>query len=141
MPVIAVHEVTTFYNMFNQKPVGRFKLNVCTNLPCQLRGGQHALEHLEQRWVRGPDRRRRVFTCRRRVSWRLRRRAGDARQRPQMCSFMSRRRLDELIEPSQAAKGRVMLDLLPSRPRGRRPASTAAIRAADLAGLDGTTGA
>lgn len=46
MPTIAVHEVTTFYNMFNQKPVGRFKLNVCTNLPCQLRGGQHALEHL-----------------------------------------------------------------------------------------------
>jgi NADH-quinone oxidoreductase subunit E len=46
MPTIAVHEVTTFYNMFNQKPVGRFKLNVCTNLPCQLRGGQRALEHL-----------------------------------------------------------------------------------------------
>ena len=46
MPPIAVHEVTTFYNMYNQKPVGRFKLNVCTNLPCQLRGGQHALEHL-----------------------------------------------------------------------------------------------
>ncbi len=46
MPVMAVHEVTTFYNMYNQKPVGRFKLNVCTNLPCQLRGGQHALDHL-----------------------------------------------------------------------------------------------
>ena len=46
MPLIAVHEVTTFYNMFNQVPVGRVKLNVCTNLPCQLRGGQHALEHL-----------------------------------------------------------------------------------------------
>jgi NADH-quinone oxidoreductase subunit E len=46
MPQIAVHEVTTFYNMFNQVPVGRVKLNVCTNLPCQLRGGQHALEHL-----------------------------------------------------------------------------------------------
>ena len=46
MPPIAVHEVTTFYNMFNQVPVGRIKLNVCTNLPCQLRGGQHALEHL-----------------------------------------------------------------------------------------------
>ncbi len=46
MPVIAVHEVTTFYNMFNQEPVGRVKLNVCTNLPCALRGGQHALEHL-----------------------------------------------------------------------------------------------
>ncbi len=46
MPPIAVHEVTTFYNMFNQAPVGRFKFNVCTNLPCQLRGGKHALEHL-----------------------------------------------------------------------------------------------
>ena len=46
MPPIAVHEVTTFYNMFNQVPIGRVKLNVCTNLPCQLRGGQHALEHL-----------------------------------------------------------------------------------------------
>ena len=46
MPPIAVHEVTTFYNMYNQRPVGKYKLNVCTNLPCQLRGGQHALEHL-----------------------------------------------------------------------------------------------
>ena len=46
MPPIAVHEVTTFYNMFNQQPVGRVKLNVCTNLPCQLRGSQKALAHL-----------------------------------------------------------------------------------------------
>ena len=46
MPAIAVHEVTTFYNMYNQQPVGQFKLNVCTNLPCQLRDGQKALKHL-----------------------------------------------------------------------------------------------
>lgn len=46
MPAIAVHEVTTFYNMYNQRPVGQFKLNVCTNLPCQLRDGQKTLEHL-----------------------------------------------------------------------------------------------
>jgi NADH-quinone oxidoreductase subunit E len=46
MPPIAVHEVTTFYNMYNGKPVGKYKLNVCTNLPCQLRDGQRALEHL-----------------------------------------------------------------------------------------------
>ena len=46
MPAIAVHEVTTFYNMYNQQPVGRFKVNVCTNLPCQLRDGAKALEHL-----------------------------------------------------------------------------------------------
>ena len=46
MPVIAVHEVTTFYNMYNQASLGRFKFNVCTNLPCQLRDGQGALDHL-----------------------------------------------------------------------------------------------
>ena len=46
MPTIAVHEVTTFYNMYNQQPVGRFKFNVCTNLPCALRDGDKALAHL-----------------------------------------------------------------------------------------------
>jgi len=46
MPPIAVYEVTTFYNMYNQQPVGRWKLNVCTNLPCQLRDGQAALAHI-----------------------------------------------------------------------------------------------
>ncbi|MBN8508718.1 MAG: NAD(P)H-dependent oxidoreductase subunit E [Burkholderiales bacterium] len=46
MAPIAVHEVTTFYNMYNQQPVGRFKLNICTNLPCQLRDGQTALDHV-----------------------------------------------------------------------------------------------
>jgi NADH-quinone oxidoreductase subunit E len=46
MPPIAVHEVTTFYNMYNQEPLGKYKFNVCTNLPCQLRNGQGALDHL-----------------------------------------------------------------------------------------------
>ena len=46
MPAIAVHEVTTFYNMYNQQTVGTFKLNVCTNLPCQLRDGDKALAHV-----------------------------------------------------------------------------------------------
>jgi NADH-quinone oxidoreductase subunit E len=32
--------------MYNPQPVGQFKLNVCTNLPCQLRNGQKALEYL-----------------------------------------------------------------------------------------------
>ena len=49
MPPIAVHEVTTFYNMYNQQPIGRYKLNVCTNLPCQLRDGETALEHVCKR--------------------------------------------------------------------------------------------
>ena len=46
MAPVAVREVTTFYNMYNQQPVGAYKFNVCTNLPCQLRGGQKALDHL-----------------------------------------------------------------------------------------------
>ena len=49
MPPIAVREVTTFYNMYNQQRVGKYKLNVCTNLPCQLRNGQGALDHLCER--------------------------------------------------------------------------------------------
>ncbi|WP_310460165.1 NADH-quinone oxidoreductase subunit NuoE [Sphaerotilus sp.] len=46
MAPVAVREVTTFYNMYNQRPVGQFKLNVCTNLPCQLRNGQQAMDYL-----------------------------------------------------------------------------------------------
>ena len=46
MAPMAVHEVTTFYNMYNQQPVGKFKISVCTNLPCQLRISQGALMHL-----------------------------------------------------------------------------------------------
>ncbi len=49
MAPIAVREVTTFYNMYNQQPVGRYKLNICTNLPCQLRDGQTALDHVCKR--------------------------------------------------------------------------------------------
>lgn len=47
MAPMAVHEVTSFYNMYNQKPVGKYKINVCTNLPCQLRDGGKALAHLK----------------------------------------------------------------------------------------------
>lgn len=47
MAPMAVHEVTSFYNMYNQKPVGKYKLNVCTNLPCQLRQGAQAMAHLK----------------------------------------------------------------------------------------------
>jgi NADH-quinone oxidoreductase subunit E len=47
MPPIAVHEVATFYTMYNTKPVGRFKITVCTNLPCALRSGNHAVEYLK----------------------------------------------------------------------------------------------
>ncbi len=49
MPAIAVQEVATFYNMYNLKPTGKFKLSVCTNLPCALSGGEKAAQYLKQK--------------------------------------------------------------------------------------------
>jgi NADH-quinone oxidoreductase subunit E len=46
---MAAHEVATFYNMYDRKPVGKFKLTVCTNLPCALSGGADAGEYLKKK--------------------------------------------------------------------------------------------
>ncbi len=105
MPPIAVHEVTTFYNMFNQVPVGRVKLNVCTNLPCQLRGGQHALEHLcgSLHVEEGGTTADGAFTVQKAEC------LGACADAPvvlvndrQMVSFMSDARLDELVSSLRA---------------------------------------
>jgi len=49
MPPIAVYEVATFYAMFDLQPVGKYKLSICTNLPCALSGAKDAAEHLQHR--------------------------------------------------------------------------------------------
>lgn len=49
MPAIAVYEVASFYNMYDLHPVGKYKLTVCTNLPCALSGGVHAADYLKQK--------------------------------------------------------------------------------------------
>src|SRR6478609_5490915 len=49
MPAVAVYEVASFYAMYNLKPTGRFKLTICTNLPCALQGANAAAEHLKDR--------------------------------------------------------------------------------------------
>ena len=49
MPAIAVYEVASFYGMYNLAPTGRFKLTICTNLPCALSGATRAAEHLKER--------------------------------------------------------------------------------------------
>ncbi|HEX5611260.1 MAG TPA: NADH-quinone oxidoreductase subunit NuoE [Burkholderiales bacterium] len=49
MPPVAVYEVATFYHMYNLKPVGRYKLTVCTCLPCGLQGALDAADHLRSR--------------------------------------------------------------------------------------------
>lgn len=108
MPQIAVHEVTTFYNMFNQVPVGRVKLNVCTNLPCQLRGGQRALEHLcaSLHVEEGGTTADGAFTVQKAEC------LGACADAPvllvndlQMVSFMNDARLDELVTTLRGAAG------------------------------------
>jgi NADH-quinone oxidoreductase subunit E len=105
MAPIAVHEVTTFYNMYNQQPVGRFKLNVCTNLPCQLRDGQTALDHVCQRLGVEPygSTEDGVFTVQPSEC------LGACADAPvmlvndrQMLSFMTPERLDELVDTLKA---------------------------------------
>lgn len=49
IPPAQAYEVATFYNMYNLEPVGKYKLSVCTNLPCALRGGVDAGEYLKQK--------------------------------------------------------------------------------------------
>jgi NADH-quinone oxidoreductase subunit E len=49
MPAIAVYEVASFYGMYNLEPTGRFKISICTNLPCALSGANRAAAHLKQR--------------------------------------------------------------------------------------------
>ena len=49
IPAIAAEEVATFYNMYNLKPVGKYKLAVCTCIPCALSGGRDAAAYLAER--------------------------------------------------------------------------------------------
>ena len=43
MPAIRVYEVATFYTMYNLEPIGKYHVQVCTNLPCWLRGSDSIL--------------------------------------------------------------------------------------------------
>ena len=107
MPVMAVHEVMTFYNMYNQAPVGRFKLNVCTNAPCMFAGGPQALEHLchkldvEPYGTTGDG----VFTVQPSECLGA---CGDAPvmlvNDRHMCSFMSDDKLDQLVDGLRQAE-------------------------------------
>ncbi|MBE7368639.1 NADH-quinone oxidoreductase subunit NuoE [Ramlibacter pallidus] len=108
MPTIAVHEVTTFYNMYNQRPVGKYKLNVCTNLPCQLRDGQKALQHLERKLgiTMGETTPDGLFTLQQSEC------LGACADSPvmlvndrTMCSFMSNDKLDQLVDGLKGAQG------------------------------------
>ena len=47
MPPVAVYEVATFYAMYNVRPVGRYKVTICTNLPCALQDAVKSAEYLK----------------------------------------------------------------------------------------------
>jgi NADH-quinone oxidoreductase subunit E len=49
MAPMAAFEVASFYNMYDLAPVGKYKIAVCTNLPCALSGGVHAADYLKQK--------------------------------------------------------------------------------------------
>lgn len=49
MPPIAVYEVATFYNMYNLEPVGKYKITICTNLPCALSGSNESAAYIKQK--------------------------------------------------------------------------------------------
>ncbi|MBT4891182.1 MAG: NADH-quinone oxidoreductase subunit NuoE [Rhodospirillales bacterium] len=53
MPEIRVYEVATFYTMYNLKPIGKIHVQVCTSLPCWLRGSDEIVSKCKS--VTGTD--------------------------------------------------------------------------------------
>jgi NADH-quinone oxidoreductase subunit E len=100
MPAIAVQEVATFYNMYNTKPVGKFKISVCTNLPCALSNGDRAGLYLKEKL--GIDYRETtkdgLFTL---IEGECMGACGDAPvmlvNNKRMCSWMSNEKIDALL--------------------------------------------
>jgi NADH-quinone oxidoreductase subunit E len=101
MPAIAVQEVATFYTMYNLKPVGKYKLTICTNLPCQLTQGDRAAAYLKQKL--GIDFNETtadgLFTLKEGECMGA---CGDSPvmlvNNKRMCSYMSNEKIDALIE-------------------------------------------
>lgn len=98
---IAAYEVATFYNMYDTKKVGKYKLVVCTNLPCALSGGTDAAEYLKKKLgidynETTPDGQ---FTLKEGECMGA---CGDSPvmlvNNHRMCSFMSNEKIDALVE-------------------------------------------
>jgi NADH-quinone oxidoreductase subunit E len=109
MPPVAVYEVATFYTMYNTKPQGRFKVSVCTNLPCALSGANKAAAHLKARL--GID--FNETTADGAITLKEGECMGACGDAPvlivndrRMCSFMSDARLDELVDELKQAAAR-----------------------------------
>lgn len=101
MPPIAVYEVATFYNMYNLEPVGKYKITVCTNLPCALSGSNDSAAYLKKKL--GIEFNQTTadgkFTLKEGECFGA---CGDAPvllvNNKRMCSFMSNETIDKLLE-------------------------------------------
>jgi NADH-quinone oxidoreductase subunit E len=100
MPAIAVYEVASFYNMYDLAPVGKYKITVCTNLPCALSGGVHAADYVKQKLGIGFD----ETTADGRITLKEGECMGACGDAPvmlvnnkRMCSFMTPDQIDNLI--------------------------------------------
>ena len=100
MPPVWVYEVATFYNMYNLKKAGKYKVVICTNLPCALSGAEHAAEHLKAKLGCGFGE-----TSASGVTLKEGECMGACGDAPvlivdnkRMCSFMSDEKLDKLLE-------------------------------------------
>ncbi|HEV2979167.1 MAG TPA: NADH-quinone oxidoreductase subunit NuoE [Casimicrobiaceae bacterium] len=109
MPPIAVYEVATFYEMYNTAPTGRYKLTLCTNLPCALQHAAKAALHLQQKLGIGfgettPDG---MFTLKEGECFGA---CGDAPvllvNNKRMCSWMRPEAIDRLLAELAAEGGR-----------------------------------
>ncbi|PTR16694.1 MULTISPECIES: NADH-quinone oxidoreductase subunit NuoE [unclassified Nitrosospira] len=101
MPPIAVYEVATFYNMYNLQPLGKYKITICTNLPCALSGGNDAAAHMKQKLGIGFNETTTdgLFTLKEGECMGA---CGDAPvllvNNKRMCSFMSNENINQLLE-------------------------------------------
>jgi NADH-quinone oxidoreductase subunit E len=109
MPPVAVYEVATFYTMYNMKPQGRYKVTICTNLPCALSGATVAAAHLKQRLGIGFN----ETTADGKFTLKEGECMGACGDAPvlivndrRMCSWMVPARLDELVDELDAAAQR-----------------------------------
>ena len=105
MPTIAVEEVATFYNMYNTKKIGKYKLVICTNLPCQLTHGETAANHLKETLGIGFNQTTPcgTFTLKEGECMGA---CGDSPvmlvNDKRMCSFMSKEKIDSLLTELRA---------------------------------------
>ena len=108
MPPVAVYEVASFYAMYNRQPVGKYKITICTNLPCALSDAVKSAEYLKTKLGIGfgettPDG---LVTLQEGECFGA---CGDAPvllvNNKRMCSTMHADKLDALIAELRAAGG------------------------------------